>query len=150
MRIMALPDDLEESARAAQELGGPVSGVLAVELLDGTRVYLCAYETGDWLALDGADQPVTSRKTVHDAIVLSALCEVAEESLPNAEREAALPPPRLATDQYLDALGAAARRAERASGIQGPSPFGAALEHALPAVEALAEQVLARHLTPLT
>jgi len=146
---MALTDDLERSARAAQERSGPVSGVLAVELLDGTRVYLCAYESGDWLALDGGDQPVTSRKTVHDAVVLSALCEVAEESLPDAEREVVLPPPRLATNEYLDALGAAARGYEQASGIQGPSPFGAALEHALPAVEALAEQVLARHLTPL-
>jgi len=150
MRIMALTDDLERTALAAQERGAAVSGVLAVELLDGTRVYLCAYESGDWLALDGAEQPVRSRKTVHDAVVLSALCEVAEESLPDAEREAILPSPRLATDQYLDALGAAARRSEQASGIQGPSPFGAVLEHALPAVEALAEQVLARHLTPLT
>jgi hypothetical protein len=150
MRIMALTDDLERSARTALERGGAVSGVLAVELLDGTRVHLCAYESGEWLALDGADQPVTRRKTVHDAVVLSALCEVAEESMPDAERGAVLPPPRLATDEYLDALGAAARRAEQASGIQGPSPFGAALEHALPAVEALAEQVLARHLTPLT
>lgn len=146
---MALTDDLERSARAAQGRGGPLSGVLAVELLDGTRVYLCAYESGDWLALDGADRPVTSRKTVHDAVALSALCELAEESLPTAEREAVLPPPRLATDRYLDALGAAARKYEQAAGIQGPSPFGAALEHALPAVEALAEQVLARHLTPL-
>lgn len=147
---MALTDDLARSAEAAEKRGGPVSGVLAVELLDGTRVYLCAYDSGDWLALEGADQPVKSRKTVHDAVVLSALCEVAEESLPDDEREAVLEPPRLATNQYLDALGAAARRSEQASGIQGPSPFGAALEHALPAVEALAEQVLARHLTPLT
>jgi len=150
MRIMALTDDLERSALAAQERGGPVSGVLAAELLDGTRVDLCAFESGDWLALDGSGEPVASRKTVHDAVVLSALCEVAEESMPEAEQAAVLPPPRLATDQYLDALGAAARRFEHASGIQGPSPFGAALEHALPAVEALSEEVLTRHLTPLT
>jgi hypothetical protein len=149
MRIMALTDDLERSARAAEERGGTVSGVLAVELLDGTRVYLCAFESGEWLALDGADLPVTSRKTVHDAVVLSALCEVAEESMPDAEHGAILPPPRLASDQYLDALGAAARRFEHESGIQGPSPFGGALEQALPAVEALAEEVLTRHLTPL-
>jgi len=147
---MALTDDLERSALAAEVRGGPVSGVLAVELLDGSRVYLCAFESGDWLALDSRGEPLTSSKTVHDAVVFSALCEVAEESLPEAEHEVVLPPPRLATDQYLDALGAAARRYEHASGVQGPSPFGAALEHALPAVEALAEQVLARHLTPLT
>lgn len=147
---MALTDDLERSARAAEERGGPVSGVLAVELLDGTRVYLGAYESGDWLALDDAGEPFTSGRTVRDAVVLSALCEVAEESLPDAESAVVLPPPRVASDKYLDALGAAARRYEQAAGIQGPSPFGAALEHALPAVEALAEQVLARHLTPLT
>ncbi|HEY6463249.1 MAG TPA: hypothetical protein VIY73_23940 [Polyangiaceae bacterium] len=144
---MALADDLERSARAAQA-HGPVTGVLVAELLDGTRVYLCAFESGDWLALGDDEQPVTSRRAVHDAAALSGLCEVAEELIPDPA--AVLPPPRLATNAYLDALGAAARRFEHAQGVVGPSPFGAALESAFQGVEAVAAQVLARHLTPLT
>jgi hypothetical protein len=147
MRMMALPDDLERIATAAQERG-PVSGILAAELLDGTRVYLCSYESGGWLALGDDGAPRTSRREVHTAASLSALCEVAEDAVGDAA--AVVPPPRLASDGYLDALGAAARLAEKAAGILGPSPFGAALEYALPAVEVLAEQVVERHLTPLT
>jgi hypothetical protein len=146
MRIMALADDLERSAQAAQA-HGPVTGVLAAELLDGTRVYLCAFESGDWLALDADAQPVASRRAVHDAAVLSALCEAAEEVSPDAAM--VVPPPRVASNAYLDALGAAARRFEHAHGVVGPSPFGAALERAFQGVEAVAEQVVARHLTPL-
>lgn len=143
---MALSDDLERIALAAQSRG-IVTGVLACELLDGTRVYLCAFEPGDWLALGDDGQPLTSRRAVHDAAALSALCEAAEELSPDPA--AVLPPPRLATNTYLDALGAAARRFEHEHGVVGPSPFGAALEGAFPGVEAVAEQVVARHLTPL-
>src|SRR5579864_306350 len=146
MRIMALADDLERSAHAAQA-HGTVTGVLAAELLDGTRVYLCAFEPGDWLALGDDGQPLTSRRAVHDAAALSALCEAAEELSPDPA--AVLPPPRVATNAYLDALGASARRFELAHGVVGPSPFGAALESAFAGVEAVAEQVVARHLTPL-
>jgi hypothetical protein len=145
--MMALADDLERIALAAQSSGN-LTGVLPVELVDGTRVYLCAYESGDWLALGDDEQPLTSRQRVHTAAALSALCEVAEEVV--GDQSAIVPPPRLATNAYLDALGAAARRAEQAAGIRGPSPFGAAVESAFQAVEELASQVVARHLTPLT
>ena len=143
---MALADDLARIAQAAQARGR-LTGVLPVELVDGSRVFLCAYESGDWLALRDDEQPVASREQVHTAASLSALCEVAEEIV--GDPSAIAPPPRLASNAYLDSLGDAARRAERAAGIHGPSPFGAAVENAFPAVEALAAQVVARHLTPL-
>ncbi|HXR12532.1 MAG TPA: hypothetical protein VN770_09570, partial [Gaiellaceae bacterium] len=150
-----------------------VSGVLAAELLDGTRVYLCAFESGDWLALDDDERPVESRERVHAASSLAALCEVAEESaggghLPDlrvrlrelaldeadaaaAELEATIqPPPRLATNGYLDALGAASRRLEQSLGDEVGSPFATALQQALPAVEELAAQVVSRSKVTLT
>jgi hypothetical protein len=151
--MMALADDLERMANAAAAPGERVTGVLATELLDGRRVYLCAYESGAWLALDDDAQPVTSRQAVHDAAALSGLCEVAEETLGllSSDLESVIEvPPRIATNAYLDSLGAAARRFEHDRGSRGPSPFGAALESAFPAVEGLAEQVVERHLTPLT
>jgi hypothetical protein len=169
---MALADDLERIAGAAAAGDDRVVGVLAAELLDGSRVYLCAFESGAWLALDAAASPVPSAQAVHEAASLAALCEVAEESaggghLPElrarlgelgleeagvaaAELEAAIqPPPRVATNAYLDALGAASRRLEQALGDEAGSPFAVALQQALPAVEELAAQVTARHKTPL-
>ena len=143
---MALADDLARIAQAARARGR-LTGVLPVELVDGSRVFLCAYESGDWLALGDDEQPVTRRELVHAAASLSALCEVAEEVV--GDPSAIALPPRLASNAYLDSLGDAARRAERAAGIHGPSPFGAAVETAFAAVEAVAAQVVARHLTPL-
>lgn len=126
---MALADELERIAAAAQARG-TVTGVLPVEVVDGTRVYLCAYESGDWIALGDDEQPFTSRRTVHDAASLAALCEIAEELAGVEAGE-----PRVATTEYLDRVGAR---------------VGAGIEQALPSVQALAEQVVARHLTPLT
>jgi hypothetical protein len=150
--MMALVDDLERMANAAARPGERVTGVLAAELLDGMRVYVCAYESGAWLALDDDAKPLTSRQAVHDAAALAGLCEVAEETLgrlSNESESVVQPPPRIATNAYLDALGAAARRFEHDRGSRGPSTFGAALEGAFPAVEGLAAQVVERHLTPL-
>ena len=149
---MPLIDDFDRIAASAASFAAPgerVSGILAAEPLGGDRVFLCAYESADgqaWLALDGAGSPVESRRTVHDAAALAALCEVAEERAGGGElaelrrtlaelrrREApegiedaeaaalALertlqPEPRIATTAYLDALGAAARRLELALG----------------------------------
>jgi hypothetical protein len=169
---MALADDLERIATAAATPDDRVTGVLAAELPGGTRVYLCAYESGAWLALDDDARPVASRKAVHDAATVAALCEVAEESaggghlaelrgrlrelgLEEAEAAAAeleaavLEPPRLATNAYLDALGAASRRLERALGDERGSPFATAIEQAMAAVGELVAQVEARHRTPL-
>jgi hypothetical protein len=144
---MALVDDLERMAKAAEAPDERVTGVLAAELLDGKRVYLCAYESGAWLALDDDAHPLTSRQAVHEAAALIGLCEVAEEVSPDPAE--IVPPPRVATNAYLDALGAAARRFEHERGNRGPSPFGSALESAFAAVEELADQVVARHKTPL-
>ena len=145
---MALADDLERMAKAAETPDERVTGVLAAELLDGTQVYLCAYESGAWLALGDDIAPLTSRQAVRDAAALTGLCEIAEEVSPDPA--AVVPPPRVATNTYLDALGAAARRFEHEHGSRGPSPFGSALESAFAAVEELADQVVARHKTPLT
>ena len=145
---MALADDLERMAKAAETPDERVTGVLAAELLDGTHVYLCAYESGVWLALGDDMAPLTSRQGVRDAAALTGLCEIAEEVSPDPA--AIVPPPRVATNAYLDALGAAARRFEHEHGSRGPSPFGSALESAFAAVEELADQVVARHKTPLT
>src|SRR5262245_49081136 len=132
-----------------------------------------------WLALDDAGAPVTKRRLVRDATSISALCEVAEESagggdlealrarlaelreteapegIEEAEAAAAAlaetlqPPPRLATHAYLDAVGAAARRLERALGDESGSPFAAAMQAALPAVEELAAEVERGYKGPL-
>ena len=177
---MASVDDLERIASAAARPGEQVTGILGAELLGGARVYLCAYESGGWLALDDEGMPIASRQLVHDAVSLVALCEVAEETAGGGhldelrvrlaelrvteapegieEAEAAAtaladtlrPPPRLATTEYLDALGVGARRLEQTLGDEAGSPFANALQQALPAVEELAEQVIARHVTPLT
>ena len=132
-----------------------------------------------WLAFDAAGAVVTDRPAVHAAASLSGLCEIAEESagggdLPELiarlaeirEREApegieeaeeaakALaatlePPPRLATTDYLDRLGAASRRLEQALGDGTGSPFAAALQQALPAVEELAAEIERAYKGPL-
>ena len=132
-----------------------------------------------WLALDDAGAPVASREVVREAASLAALCEVAEESagggdLPElrarlAEIRAIEAPkgieeaeeaagaladtlqgePRLATTDYLDRLGAASRRLEHALGDDAGSPFAAAMQQALPAVEELAAEVERRYKGPL-
>ena len=130
MGIMALADDLERIAASAQRDGDRVTGVLAAELLDGTLVYLCSYASGAWLALGRDERPVADERTVHEAASLAALCEVADE-LAGAGADA----PRLATTSYLDRVGAG---------------VGPGIEQALPSVQELAAQVVARHLTPLT
>jgi len=182
---VTLADDLERIAAAAASFAAPgerVTGILAAEPLDAGRVYLCAYDSADgnaWLALDGDGRPIESKRLVHDAASLAALCEVAEETAGGGEltalratlaelrerespegiedaEEAALaleqtiqPPPRLATTSYLDALGVAARRLEQALGDDSASPFAAALQQAVPAVEELAAEVERRYKGPL-
>jgi hypothetical protein len=133
-----------------------------------------------WLALDERGEPVTDRKQLREAVSIAALCEVAEEHAGGGELEelrrqlAALrltenPPgideaeeaalelertvgssPRVATPRHLDAVGAAARRLERALGDSGGSPFAVAMQQALPAVEELAKEVESQYKLPLT
>ena len=106
-----------------------------------------------------------------EAASLAALCEVAEESAGGGhlselqarlaelretdnpegieEAEAAAtalaetlqPEPRIASGEYLDAIGSASRRLEVALGDSGASPFAAAMQAALGSVEELAGDV---------
>ncbi len=114
-----------------------------------------------------------------EAASLAALCEVAEESaggghLPELrarlaelretdnpegieEAEAAAtalaetlqPEPRVASGEYLDAIGSASRRLEQALGDSGASPFAAAMQAALGSVEELAGDVERNYKLPL-
>jgi hypothetical protein len=132
-----------------------------------------------WLALDDTGTPIASRERVRQAASLAALCEVAEESAGGGDlgelrarlaelREREAPEgieeaeqaasalaetlqgePRLATTDYLDRLGAASRRLEQALGDATGSPFAAALQQAVPAVEELAADVERRYKGPL-
>jgi hypothetical protein len=124
-----------------------------------------------WLALDESGSPVTDRQTVRDAVSIAALCELAEERAAGGDldelrsqlaavrmteappgieeaEEAALElqrtigaPPQLASPARLDAIGAAARRLERALDSTAGSPFGAAMRSATGAVEELVRDV---------
>ena len=124
-----------------------------------------------WLALDDEVRPVTSRERLREAVTLVALCEIAEESAAGGEldelrsqlvalrltenppgideaEEAVLElelalgtPPRVATPQYLDEVGAATRRLEEALGGPGGSPFAEAMKASAGAVQALTADV---------
>jgi hypothetical protein len=124
-----------------------------------------------WLALDEEGLPVTERSLVRDAVSVAALCELAEESagggdigdlrarlvelrlteapdgIEEAEiaaaelQETILPPPRVASLAYLDAIGTAAGRLEQALGEVGGSPFAQAMKSGLAAADELAAQV---------
>ena len=141
--------------------------------------YASADERPAWLALDAARAPVTSLAAVREAAKLAALCELAEETAGGgdlaelrerlrelreteapagieaaeaaaAELAAVLEPePRLATTDYLDRIGAAARRLEQALGDDAGSPFAAAMQQALPAVDEVAAEVEQRYRGPL-
>jgi hypothetical protein len=133
----------------------------------------------EWLVLDESGDPVTRRADVREAISLAALCEVAVDTAGGGDvaelrsqlaalrliegppgideaEEAALElertlgtPPRLATPVWLDELGAATRRLERALGEAARSPFSDAMQHAMGAVDALADEVEERYKLPL-
>ena len=132
-----------------------------------------------WLALDGEGRPVESRRAVREAVSIAALCEVAEETagggdlpelrarlaeiretespegIEEAEEAAAAlaatleAEPRLASTDYLDRIGVAARRLEQALGDDAGSPFAAAMQQALPAVDEVAAEVERRYRGPL-
>jgi hypothetical protein len=132
-----------------------------------------------WLALDAAGRPLDDRRRVREAASLAALCEVAEETaggghlddlrarlaelreteapegIEEAEEAAAAlaatlrPAPRVASSAYLDAVGAASRRLELALGEDVRSPFSAAMQQAIGAVDGLADDVEGRYKGPL-
>jgi hypothetical protein len=66
--------------------------------------------------------------------------EEAEEAALELERTIGAPP-HLATPAFLDEVGSAARRLERALGQNGFSPFAEAMQQAMAAVEALTVEV---------
>lgn len=132
-------------------------------------------ERRTWLALDDAAAPVRARSLIREAVSIAAMCEIAEETaggghlqelrgqlltlriteapagIEEAE-DAALAleqaldtSPRVASAAYLDAIGEATRRLERALGETGNSPFGAAMRAAVAAVEELAADVEAHY-----
>jgi hypothetical protein len=136
-------------------------------------------EGRSWLALDDDGKPLTEGRLVREAASLAALCEVAEESvgggdlpalrarlaelretdapegIEEAEAAAAAladtiqPEPRVASGEYLDALGSASRRLELALGESSASPFAAAMQSAVGAVEELSADVEGNYKLPL-
>jgi hypothetical protein len=128
-----------------------------------------------WLALDDERRPLRRRADVRDAVSIAALCEIAVESAGGGDLEdlraqlVALrlrenPPgveeaedaalelertiggaPRVASAEYLDAVGQATQRLEYALGQDGPSPFAAAMKTALGTVESLSAEVEANY-----
>jgi hypothetical protein len=144
--------------------------VCAFEAGDGART---------WLALDEDGRPLSDRRDVRDAVSIAALCEVAEEAAfpgdldelraqlvalriaeaPDgiAEAESAArelqhvlgAPPHIASPERLDAIGAAARRLERALDPTTPSPFTNAMRSAAEVADALWGDVEAAYRIPL-
>ena len=118
-----------------------------------------------WLALDAEGIPVADRLLLRETASVVALCEVAEETagggdveelrrqlaelrerespegIDEAEDAAAAlaralaEPPRVASLRYLDAVGSAATRLERALGETGGSPFAQAMQAGTGSVE---------------
>ena len=128
-----------------------------------------------WLALDEDEEPVRDRAVVRDAASIVALCELAEETAGGGqldelraglvtlrltenpigieEAEAAAlaleqtlgAPPRVASPDFLDAVGAATRELELALGQPGGSPFAAAMKAGVETVELFVSDVLERY-----
>jgi hypothetical protein len=128
-----------------------------------------------WLALDFDGEPLAASGLVREAASIAALCELAADTAGGGDldglrrelaalrlrespagideaEEAALElertigaPPRLASTRYLDAVGAAVIRLERALGNDQPSPFALAMQQGMPAVDALASEVEASY-----
>jgi hypothetical protein len=132
-----------------------------------------------WLALDADERPIVDRALVRDAVAIAAMCELAEESagggdigelrarlvelrltenpegIEEAEiaaarlQDAILPPPRVASVAYLDALGTAAAELEQTLGELGGSPFAEAMKTGVAAAEELGDEVERSYKSPL-
>jgi hypothetical protein len=178
---MDLTSELERIAEVASTYAADhekLEGVLAAEASPGERLYICAYGSTrgarTWLALDEDGNPIESRSRLRDAISITALCELAEETAGGGELaelrsqlltlrltenppgideaeaaalalESALAvPPRIASPAYLDSVGNATRRLEQALGNNG-SPFTNAMQTAIGSVESLTAEVEAAY-----
>ena len=132
-----------------------------------------------WLLLDAKGAPVDDRERVREAASLIALNEVAEDSAGGGELDelrsrlvglrltenpagldeaiAAVDelertigtPPRVASTEHLERIGAAVRKLEDALGSGPGSPFAAAMKSAAGAVQQLAADVEANYKRPL-
>jgi hypothetical protein len=84
---VGLADEIEAARRLAQALARPgdsVSGVLATEPAEGTRVYVCSFDGADgyrsWLALRADGAAVVKRAELRAAVSIAALCELAADA----------------------------------------------------------------------
>lgn len=128
-----------------------------------------------WLALDGDCRPLADRTLVREAVSLAAMCELAEESAAGGDlgelrarlvelrltenpegvedaelaaaelQETIAAAPRVASLDYLNAIGSAAARLERALGQAGGSPFAEAMKTGLAVADALAAEVVRQY-----
>jgi hypothetical protein len=140
---VGLSDDVGRIAVAAERFtahGERVEAVLVTEPAAERRTYLVAFATAanerHWLALDASGDAITSRDLVREAVSIAATVEVVEDALDQPAQATA---PRVASPQYLDALGAADAAA-----------VGAAIHGAVDAVEELAKDVVTHYKLELT
>jgi hypothetical protein len=169
---VAIGEDLGQAASVAAAYG-EVCAVLAAQLGSGERTYLLAVGEGEqrrWLVLDQARALVDEREVVKEVAGIVALCEIAVElaagDLPPkplvapteevpavaaaaaALREVVGEPPWIASPDFLDAVGVAARRLEQARG-DFSSPFASALAAHTATVEAFVGDVEFHHAVSL-
>ncbi len=158
-------------AADGEELAGVLAAEPSPGLRTYLCAFAGPEERRSWIVLDGDGQPLASRDRVRAAVSIAAMCELAEENAGGGEledlraqlvtlrmtespegideaEEAALAleralgaPPRLASPDYLDTVGAATRRLERVLGQTGDSPFAVAMQQGLPVVVELAKDV---------
>jgi len=128
-------------------------------------------EERSWLVVDVEGAAVEDRARIREAVSIAAVCELAEETAAGGEleelraqlltlrltenpegieaaEEAALElestlsaAPRVASPAYLDRVGTATMKLERALGDGGASPFAAAMQVGMASVEELAAEV---------
>jgi hypothetical protein len=122
-------------------------------------------EERTWLVLDDQGEPVADREAVRRVASIVAVCDLAEDSAGGGEldelrerlvavrlteappgieeaEEAALAlqqviaaPPRVAEPAYLDRVGEATRKLERALGEPGTSPFSEAMKAGMASID---------------
>jgi hypothetical protein len=142
------------------------------------RVSVGDEEALEWLVLDDAGAPVEAREAVRETASIVVMCELAGELAGGgdlgalrehlaqlalveqppgieAAQAAALAleraigaPPRIASPEYLDAIGQATRNLEAALG-ELDSPFAAAVASSAGVVEAFVRDVETRYKLPL-
>ena len=132
-------------------------------------------EDTTWLLLDAAGEPVVERAAVRDAASLVALVEIAEDNAAGGELDelrsrlvglrltenppgleeaiaavdelerAVGTPPRVASTEHLERVGAAVRKLEDALGSGPGSPFASAMKSGAGAVQEFAADVEAHY-----